>query len=303
MADRIKGRQENDIPDQSLSRLETTILDSISAHVALLDAAGVILKTNRAWQRFAEDNGGREATTSVGVNYLAACDAAALEGDENARTAADGIRSVVEGRTVEFVHDYPCHSPAARHWFYMRVTRLKGSGPLRIIVSHEEITALKAAQEELQRSKEAIEAQKQSLQESNIALKVLLRQREMDKQELEQKILNNLKEQVLPYLERLKIAPLRPRDRALIETIEKHLAEITSPLLQRLVNIQVLLTPQEIQIAALVRDGRSSKEIAGLLNVAETTVHFHRKNLRDKLGLKKKSANLRSHLLSLEQPS
>ncbi|KJS33694.1 MAG: LuxR family transcriptional regulator [Desulfatitalea sp. BRH_c12] len=283
-----------------MDRLEATVLDSISAHVALLDEKGVILKTNRAWRRFAADNGGRPQNSFVGMNYLSVCDAAALAGDDNARAAADGIRAVMQGDITEFVHDYPCHSPTMRHWFYMRATRLIDAGPLHLIISHEEITALKEAHEKLQHSKAAIEEQKQSLEESNIALKVLLRQRNLDKQTLEQKMLNNLKDLVFPYLERLKTAPLRARDRILVETIEKHLDEIASPLLQRLVNMNILLTPQEMQVAALVKDGRSSKEIAALLNVAETTVHFHRKNVRDKLGLKKKTANLRSYLLSMQ---
>jgi DNA-binding CsgD family transcriptional regulator len=300
MTDPVKSMRQNGAAHPSWGRFEGTILDSISAHVALLDENGRILATNRAWQRFASENGGQDEKTSVGMDYLAACDAGARAGDESARAAADGIRAVISGETTEFVLDYPCHSPSSRHWFYMRAIRHIDADPRRIIVSHEEITALKLAQEELQRSKEAIEEQKQNLAESNIALKVLLKHRESDKSDLEQKIVNNIKELVLPYIERLKIAPLRERDKILVETIEKHLAEITSPLLQRLAHIRIVLTPQEMLVASLVKDGRSSKEIAELLNVTETTVHFHRKNLRDKLGLKKRSANLRSHLLSMD---
>jgi DNA-binding CsgD family transcriptional regulator len=299
MIDPVKSVCQNGAAHPSWGRLETTILDSISAHVALLDENGLILATNQAWRRFAAENGGQDEKTSVGMNYLAVCDAGARAGDESALAAADGIRAVISGETTEFVLDYPCHSPSARHWFYMRAIRHKDADARRIIVSHEEITALKLTEEELQRNKEAIEEQKQNLAESNIALKVLLKQREMDKFDLEQKIINNIKELVIPYIERLKIAPLRERDKVLVETIEKHLNDITSPLLQRLAHIRIVLTPQEMLVASLVKDGRSSKEIAELLNVTETTVHFHRKNLRDKLGLKKRSANLRSHLLSM----
>lgn len=59
------------------------------------------------------------------------------------------------------------------------------------------------------------------------------------------------------------------------------------------------MTPQEIKVASLVKDGRTSKDIAKILDVSEATINFHRKNLRDKLGLKGKQANLRSYLLTI----
>ena len=83
-----------------------------------------------------------------------------------------------------------------------------------------------------------------------------------------------------------------------MDIVETHLNDIISPFLQRMSALNIMLTPQEIQVASLVKDGKSSKEIAEVLNVAETTVHFHRKNLRDKLGLKNRRANLRAFLLS-----
>ncbi|MGD9302709.1 MAG: LuxR C-terminal-related transcriptional regulator, partial [Desulfobacterales bacterium] len=135
--------------------------------------------------------------------------------------------------------------------------------------------------------------------ETNIALKVLLKQREDDRVELEKKVLSNVKELVLPYVEKLKNSRLRPKDKTLAEIIENHLNNIISPLLQKFTNAKILLTPQEIQVAALVKDGKTSKEIADILNVSEATVNFHRKNLRDKFGLKGKQANLRSYLLSI----
>ena len=81
-------------------------------------------------------------------------------------------------------------------------------------------------------------------------------------------------------------------DQALVDTIDTNLQDIVSPLLQRLANAQIILTPQEIQVAALVKEGKSTKEIADILTVSETTVSFHRKNLRDKFGIKGKQANL-----------
>lgn len=277
--------------------LSQLVLNSISAHIAIIDEEGFIVGTNRAWERFAVNTG--SSKRSIGLNYLSVCDAASGEGSEDAHRTADGLRAVIRGKVEEFLYDYPCHSPTSRHWFYMRAIKMTNADPVRVIISHEEITALKLAQEALKQSKQALEEQKKDLQEANIALKVLLRQRESDKQNLEETVLTNIKGLVFPFIEKLKIAPLRPKDKAMVELIETHLNEIISPMLNRLTHANIFLTPQEIQVAALVKDGKSSKEIAEILVVAETTVHFHRKNLRKKLGLKNKNANLRSYLLSL----
>ncbi len=275
-----------------------TVLDSLSAHIAVLDENGVILETNRAWKRYGSRAGMGEDFDGVGVNYLGVCDAAGGQDAADARQVARGIRAVIAGEVEELMHDYPCHAPDGPHWFYMRAIRMSYDGPVRVIVSHEDITDLKLAEEALKKSEEALTEQKQSLEEANIALKVLLKQREADRLELERKVLTNVKDLVFPYVDKLKRARLKPQEKTLVEIIDTHLNDIISPFLQRMAALNILLTPQEIHVATLVKDGKSSKEIADVLNVSQTTVHFHRKNLRDKFGLKNRRANLRAFLLS-----
>jgi len=279
--------------------LARTVLDSISARIAILDENGTILETNRAWRESTEGHLIGGLSGCIGLNYPGVCEAATGKDATDARNAMAGIRAVIDGEIEEFLYDYPCHSPGEKHWFYMRAIRMSGMTPVRVVVTHEEITALKLAEEELKESREAIQAQALSLEEANIALKVILTQREKDKAELERKVLSNVKEMVLPYVARLMNAPLKPKDKTLVEIIETHLNDIISPILQRLSNADILLTPQEIQVATLVKDGKTSKEIAEILNISDTTVHFHRKNLRQKFGLKNRRTNLRSYLLTL----
>jgi DNA-binding CsgD family transcriptional regulator len=279
--------------------LARTVLNSMSAHIAIIDERGVILETNTAWRTYAIRSGMPETYDDKGVNYLAVCEATLGADANDAAMVAKGIRAVIRGNLKEFLYDYPCHSEDGPHWYYMRAIRMSGRDPVRVVVSHEEITALKLAEEALKKSQEDLFEQKQSLEETNIALKVLLKQREEDKYELEKKVLTNVKDLVLPYVEKLKNARLKPKEKTLVEIIEDHLNDVISPLLQSFVNAKILLTPQEMQVASLVKDGKTSKEIANILNVAETTVNFHRKNLRKKFDLTNKQSNLRSYLLSI----
>lgn len=279
--------------------LTNIILDALSAHIAILDENGIILKTNRAWQNFAGENGLQHPADASALNYLSVCDLAKGENSKEAKLVAEGIRSVIKGKVNEFLLDYPCHSPTENRWFYMRVTRIPGLGPMRAVVSHENITALKLAQVALKVREQELELKTQHLEEVNTALKVLLQQREKDKAELESKVLKNINLLISPYVAKLKNKNLKSGERALIDIIDSNLQDIVSPLLQRLVNAKIILTPQEIQVAALVKEGKSSKEIADILTVSETTVSFHRKNIRKKLGLDNSRKNLRAHLISM----
>jgi DNA-binding NarL/FixJ family response regulator len=208
---------------------------------------------------------------------------------------------VIAGQAEEFVLDYPCHSPEEKRWFYMRVTRAAGPGPARIVVSHENITALKLAEERLRASERALSHEKRRIEEANTALKVLLRQREVDQRELEAHLLDNVKRLVLPLVRRLARLHLPPRAEALIGRLEGRLSVLTQPFLRHLSSANHLLTPQEIEVATLIREGYSSKKIAERLHLSLTTVSFHRRNLRRKLNLQNTRTNLRTYLLNMEE--
>ena len=133
----------------------------------------------------------------------------------------------------------------------------------------------------------------------NIALKVLLEHHESGLEELEQRITANIRELILPYTEKLRDSLKGHRERTLIDIVETYLNNIITPFLHRLSSLHLLLTPQEVEVAALIRPGKSSQEIADVLGVSVSTISFHRKNLRRKLGIRDRSMNLRTYLLSL----
>jgi DNA-binding CsgD family transcriptional regulator/ligand-binding sensor protein len=152
---------------------------------------------------------------------------------------------------------------------------------------------------ELKERTRDLEIKTKSLEEINTALEVLLRKREEDKTELEDNVLTNVKELVEPYFEKIKKTKLDNQQEVFLSIIESNLNEIISPFTRKMSLKYLNLTPTEIRIANLIRHGSSSKEIAELLNVSPRTVETHRKNIRRKIGLENKRANLRSHLLSL----
>jgi PAS domain S-box-containing protein len=132
-----------------------SILNSLTAHIAVLDAQGVIVSVNNAWQRFAEENGLPESSQNVlGFNYLDACKNASNQpcGDE-ASTAQTGVAEVLEGKLNIFNLEYPCHSPNQQRWFHMTVLPLQGSRR-GVVVSHENITERKLMENQLKASEE-----------------------------------------------------------------------------------------------------------------------------------------------------
>lgn len=278
------------------------IVNSLVTHVAVLDDHGVIMETNLAWQKYARDNGMTGRADCIGMNYLQICETDGhTEGPEGEpKTVAEAIRAVIRGEIPEFTSQYPCHSPTEKHWYTLRILPYRDREVNRVIITHEDITPLIAFQEELRQKEEELRQKAEKLEETNIALKVLLEHRSRDRQELENRFLANIRELVLPSLEKLKTARLPQREKTIVDIIEEHLADITSPFLHRLSALHLLLTPQETEVALLVRQGKSSQEIADVLNIAVSTVSFHRKKLRSKLKLDSRANNLRTYLLSLQ---
>ncbi|MEN6317982.1 MAG: PAS domain S-box protein [Syntrophaceae bacterium] len=161
------------------------------------------------------------------------------------------------------------------------------------------ITERKKMEEALKKREQELEEKSRNLIDANTALKVLLKRREEDKIELEEKVTCNMRELILPYIENLKIAHNDSHQLNQLKILERNLSEIISPFLRTLSSKYPNLTPTEIKIIKFIKEGRTSKEIAGLLNVSARTIEVHRDHIRKKLNLNKRKANLKSYLLSL----
>jgi PAS domain S-box-containing protein len=178
---------------------------------------------------------------------------------------------------------------------------LPGDGiiPSRIVGSLRDISKRKRDEETLRQSEEELSIKSRNLEEVNTALKVLLKQREDDRKEVEENVLSNVKISILPHIEKLKEGPLTQHQRTSLEILESQITRIISPFLNRISQACFDLTPQEIRVADFVKNGNTTKEISGILGISIKTVDYHRDNIRRKLGIKNHHTNLRSFLLKL----
>ena len=155
---------------QDAERLNDFILNSMAANVAVLNATGLIVKTNEAWSRFARENGDPPLTTiGPSANYLAVCERAANAGDGAAQQALDGVRSVLNGHSTSFRMEYPCHSANEQRWFVMNVSPFKGTRG-GAVITHTNVSDRKLAEVAAQTSESMIGALLASAPQSVIAV-------------------------------------------------------------------------------------------------------------------------------------
>ena len=145
-----------------------------------------------------------------------------------------------------------------------------------------------------------LELHAEELKNTNTALRVLLKQVNENKTDMESRVLDNFARLVNPYLDSLEADLVNTRQHEYVKVIQENIKKITSAFSQKLSSSYLGLSPREIQVADLVRHGRTNKESCGILNISINAVEFHRNNLRRKLGIQNKKVNLRTYLLSMD---
>ena len=182
--------------------------------------------------------------------------------------------------------------------------------PKAVIEVCQNITELARLKQDLQESRDQLERKviertneleikTKRLEEVNTALKVLLTKRQEDKKELEENVLANVKGLVLPYIQKMYKARLNEQQKTFLQIIETNIEEVISPFYKKLSLKNYNLTPAELKISNLIKNGSTTKQIAKILNISSKTVDTHRKHIRRKIGIENKKINLRSHLLNL----
>ncbi len=122
--------------------------DTLPGYIAILDQTGAILAVNDAWRRFTEATGFFGEHCAVGMNYVAVCESGLREGSEQAQRLASEVREILGRKRDQCTLEYACPSSSQKRWFRVRIRRQEITGPLRLVVAHEEITPLKEAEHE-----------------------------------------------------------------------------------------------------------------------------------------------------------
>jgi len=164
-----------------------------------------------------------------------------------------------------------------------------------------DISARKAAELQLELTGAMLEKQKKDLEEKNIALRQVLEQIEVEKREIKERVMANVEKVLQPQLEQAKRS-VSPGNDALLKYLgimEGELGLLTAGFGPRISDERLSLSPRELEICTMIKNGLTSKEMASMLHVSVQTIATHRKKLRKKLGLANKKVNLRVYLQSL----
>ena len=228
-----------------------------------------------------------------------------------------GIRELVQKKKKTIRLEHRVKTSAGDHlWLESTCSLLKICGnpeSCQVITVCRDISERKKFQQALIDNRNALEVlvqertrelgiKSKSLEDANTALQVLLERSRDYQKETEERIKANLEALVLPLIQKLKCATTDPAIEAPLQQLENNIGEVASSFSKHLSTGSPGLTPTQIQVASLIKGGKTSKEIAALLNIAFKTVEAHRRNIRIKLGILNQKVNLRSYLSNLVIP-
>ena len=164
-----------------------------------------------------------------------------------------------------------------------------------------DVTDLKRTEKELEETNTELHKRSSELAEMNAALKVLLKQREEDKKDLETRVWHNIKKMIQPHLHNLKMSGLSAMQQAHLDVAISRMNDIASNLGTRLGHEAYGLTSRELEVVGYIIEGQTNKDIASILNISVHSVESHRFSIRKKLGLLGRNVNLRTHLLAMSR--
>lgn len=261
------------------------LFESSNDAILLMKDDSCIDCNTKAWEMF-----GRTKKQMIGQKPFMFSPRAQNDGSGSNEAAAEKIKAALSGSLQFFEWRYY----RSEGTFFDAEVSLNcidfgGEHLLQCII--RDITVRKQFEEEARKKSK-------DLEDVNAALRVLLKQREKDREELEELVLQNVRELILPYVDKLKRHKLDPQQKSYLNVLETNLRNIISPFARKMTSIDVYFTPTELRVAHLIREGKTAKEIAQLLGVSESAINLHRQKLRNKLGLNNMKVNLTAYLIS-----
>jgi len=155
-----------------MERLNRAILDSLPAHIALIDGSGRIVAVNEAWRRFARENGLRAEGAGVGADYIEVCRTATGPSAEGAHLVAEGLSEILKGTRRGFAIDYACHSSSARRWFRLHASPVDDSPLAGAVVMHLDVTKRQLATEQARLAANALRQMAEGVLVADSAMRV-----------------------------------------------------------------------------------------------------------------------------------
>jgi PAS domain S-box-containing protein len=220
--------------------------------------------------------------------------------------AAQKIDALNDSSAPQFNEYIGLRKDGSRIWLEQNISYFceEGGKPTHSIGISRDISARKEMEEQLKHAhdqmEEMVRDQTAQLKELNTTVNVLLDQRESFKKSYRKDLSSFIAGLVKPYIDKLKNSRLNKHQLALVERIEFSLNDAVTPIARKLTSGLSALSPTDLQIALLIKDGKSTKEIASTMNLSTKTIEFHREKIRDKLGIKNKKVNLRSLLANMD---
>lgn len=276
----------------------TARMDQLQAGFALFSEDFVLLKCNQVYENFIIRHTPYRPEQALGMSHFD-------YKPGSAKYSAAWFRHVRDSGRTETSYDFELGVLrggiyALSFWDVQLAPVLDQAGRMAgSVMCCLDVTERHALNQGLREKQKLLGPDRCSLDDMEAAIRVLLTLREKDKGQLLQKLSLNFEQNLYPWLERLKGSRLNAEQRTCVEMIESNLACLTSSFGTGVYSRIQGLTPAEVQVAQLVRAGKTSKEIASVLTVSKECVDFHRNNLRKKLGLNRQKVGLRSYLSSI----
>jgi len=282
-------RRERKLAEESL-RVQAQIIDQIHDSVVSTDLDGHVT----SWNKGAERLFGYSAKEALGkhISFLYPEDQHDfLEKEVIKPLKCKGQHEVEVRRRRKSGEEFYTHVS-------LSLLRDQQGSVIGMIGSSMDITQRKLAEEALRESTRQLDIERDALERKNIALREILSQIEAEKDTIKQQVTTNVEQTIIPTLLRMKES-CHPSQSRNFDILEKDLREIVSPFLDRLKGEFARLSPRELEVCRLIKNGMTSKEIAEALNLSVMTVHKYRELIRKKLNLVNNDTNLRTYLQSL----
>lgn len=294
-----EGRRKSELAQHKSEHLLRAFMDSCPAIAWIKNEQGRMVYLSRSF----EDHFG-----AYMESWIDKSDADIWPPDLAERYRNSDLAVLEAGQPMEFVEPAVSPDGSPSKWMSVKFP-LHVSGSRFIAGIGLDVSARKNAEEKIAENRRRLETlleeqtldleeKTQLLEDLKAAIRVLLRQRDDDRKELEERFLANMRQLVIPYAEKLKQTRLDEGQMACLGILETHCQEIMSPFMKTLQLHN--LTPTESQVSSLIKAGKTTKEIASILGVASSSIDTHRKSIRKKYGLSNTQVNLVTYLRSLE---